>query len=263
MDLGLTNRVAIVPAASKGLGRAIAERLAQEGMKLATCARNEATLQQTAQQIRETTGAEVLAVAADVSKPEDVKRFVSQATERFERLDVLVTNAGGPPPGNFFDLTDEQWEKAFRLTLMSAVRLCREVIPYMQKQKWGRIVHITSASVKQPLNNLLLSNSLRLAVIGLSKHLANELASYNITVNAVCPGSILTERVQNLLQADAEKQGLPLGEAEKARLRQIPLGRFGKPEELADAVAFLASENAGFITGTAVQVDGGITKFVL
>jgi 3-oxoacyl-[acyl-carrier protein] reductase len=263
MDLGLANRVAVVAAASKGLGRAVAERLAQEGARLAICARNEDPLQQAAQEIQERTNAEVLAVPADVSNREEVKRFITRAVERFGHLDVLVTNAGGPPPGNFLSLDDAQWQAAFRLTLMSAVWLCREVVPYMQRQKWGRIVHITSVSVKQPLDNLLLSNSLRLAVIGLSKSLANELAPHNITVNAVCPGSVLTERVKLLLQAEAEKRRVSLEEAKRSRLRQIPLGRFGQPQDLADVVAFLASENAGFITGTAIQVDGGLTRFVL
>ncbi len=263
MDLGLSGRVALVAAASRGLGRATAERLAREGMRVAICARNEELLRRAAEEIQAATGAEVLAVPADVSKPEDVERLVSQTRERFGRLDVLVTNAGGPPPGNFFDFTDGQWEAAFRLTLMSVVRLCRAAIPPMKERKWGRIVHITSVSVKQPLPNLLLSNSLRLAVIGLAKSLAVELAPYNITVNSVCPGPIATERMEQLLQAQAQMQNIPLEEARAAWTREIPLARLGQPQELADAIAFLASENAGFITGAALQVDGGMVKFVL
>ena len=263
MNLGLEERVAIVAAASRGLGRATAERLASEGMNVAICARNEELLHQAAKEIQGATGAEVLAVPADVSKPEDVERLVSQTLERFGRLDVLVTNAGGPPPGNFFELTDGQWEAAFRLTLMSVVWLCREAIPPMRAQKWGRIVNITSVSVKQPVNNLLLSNSLRLAVIGLAKSLAAELAPYNITVNSVCPGPIATERMEQLLQAQAQMRNISLEEAKAAWTREIPLARLGQPQELADAIAFLASENAGFITGAALQVDGGMVKFVL
>jgi len=263
MDLELQGRVAAVAAASRGLGRAVAERLAREGARVAICARTEDALQQAAQEIQRQTGAEVLAVPADVSTPEGPKRFIAETLERFGHLDVLVTNAGGPPPGNFFDVSDAQWEAAFRLTLMSAVRLCREAIPPMQKQKWGRIVHITSVSVKQPLDNLLLSNSLRLAVIGLSKSLAVELAPYGITVNAVCPGPIATERLEQLIQAQAQMRGVSGEEARAAWTREIPLGRLGQPAELADVVAFLASERARFLTGVALQVDGGMVKFVL
>jgi 3-oxoacyl-[acyl-carrier protein] reductase len=229
-------------------------------MKLAICARRGEPLQQTAQEIQTATGAEILAIQADVSHPGDVKRFTQEAVERFGHLDVLVTNAGGPPPGDFFDLGDDAWEEAFQLTLMSTVHLCREAIPHMQRQQWGRIIHITSVSVKQPLDNLLLSNSLRLAVIGLSKSLANELAPYNITVNAVCPGSIATHRVESLILAQARKRGISVEESRRERTAKIPMGRLGKPRELAGLVAFLASEEAGFITGTAIQVDGGLVK---
>ncbi len=260
MDLGLKGRVALVAAASQGLGRAIATRLAQEGMKLAICARHEEPLKKSAEEIQRATRAEVLAVPADVTRSADIQRLVQKTVERFDSLDVLVTNAGGPPPGKFLDLKDSAWEQAFQLTLMSAVRLCREAIPHMQKQGWGRIIHVTSVSVKQPLENLLLSNSLRLAVIGLSKTLAQELAPFGITVNAVCPGPMATQRLEQLIATQAQHQGISLEEAKRSWTKEIPLGRLGQPEELADLVAFLASENARFITGTAIQVDGGMVK---
>jgi len=260
MDLGLKDKIGIVAAASRGLGEAVAKRLAQEGMKLAICARGEERLKRTAEEIRSATGAEVLPIRADVTQAEEIKRLVEEAVGRFGGLDVLVTNAGGPPPGRFFDFDDTAWEEAFRLTLMSAVRLCREAIPHMQKRGGGRIICLTSVSVKQPLENLLLSNSLRLAVVGLAKSLANELASQAITVNCVCPGPIATERLEQLIEAQAQRQGLSLEEARRSWTRDIPMGRLGQPEELADLVAFLASENARFITGTAIQVDGGMVK---
>lgn len=247
----------MVAAASKGLGKAIAKRFASEGMNVAICARDERTLHTTAQEIAQHTGAAVLPVRADVTHSDDIRRFVAQTVERFGSLDVLVTNAGGPPPGNFFALEDSHWEDAFYLTLMSVVRLCREAIPHMQKRGGGRIINIASVSVKQPIENLILSNSLRLAVVGLAKSLANELAPMKITVNTVCPGPTQTERMEQLLRA--------MGNVEEARrfwTKDIPMGRMGQPEELADLVAFLASENARYITGTVIQVDGGLVKSI-
>ncbi|HEY75961.1 MAG TPA: SDR family oxidoreductase [Thermoflexia bacterium] len=263
MDLGLKGKVALVTAASRGLGRAVALQLAEEEASVAICARKEGPLQATAEEIREATGAEVLAIPADVSVPEDVDRLVEAVLDRFGRIDVLVTNAGGPPPGRFLDLTPADWEAAVRLTLMSAVRLCYSVVPAMRKQGGGSIMAMTSISVKQPLPNLLLSNSIRLAVIGLVKTLADELAPDGIRVNAVCPGWTRTERVEQLLQDRAARNGTT-PEEEAARITAaIPMGRMGMPEELARAVAFLASPAASYITGVSLLVDGGMYRGVM
>lgn len=173
-------------------------------------------------------------------------------------IDILVANAGGPPPGPFLELSDAQWQAACQLTLMSAVRLARETIPAMIEQRWGRIIFSTSVSVKQPIEDLALSNALRLAVIGLAKSLANELAKYNISVNSVCPGATATDRMKELISAQAERQWISYRDAEQSWLRDIPMARLGRPGELAVLVAFLASERAGYITGTAIQVDWSV-----
>jgi len=263
MELGLSGKRALVAAASRGLGKAIALRLAEEGVEVAICARGLSKLEETAKEIEKATGAEVLAVQADLSDYGDIKRLVSLVEGEFGGIDILVSNAGGPPSGPFMELSDAQWEGAFRLTLMSAVRLAREAIPGMIARRWGRVVFSTSVSVKQPIENLVLSNSLRLAVIGLAKSLANELAGYNITVNSVCPGATATARLEELIEAQAAREGISYEEARRRWLEDIPMGRLGRPEELADLVAFLASERAGYITGTAIQVDGGAVRFPL
>lgn len=255
MDLGLSGKIGLVAAASKGLGKAVAHRLSQEGMKLAICARDDKTLHATAHEISALTGNEVLPIRADVTRPDDIKHLVAETVKRFGGLDVLVTNAGGPPPGNFFACDDAHWEHAFHLTLMSVVRLCREAIPHMQARGGGRIINIASVSVKQPIENLILSNSLRLAVVGLAKSLSNELARWKITVNTVCPGPTQTERMEQLFRASGN-----IEEARRFWTKDIPMGRMGQPQELADLVAFLASENARYITGTVIQVDGGLVK---
>jgi 3-oxoacyl-[acyl-carrier protein] reductase len=262
MNLGLTDKVALVTGASRGLGKAVALGFAQEGANVVICARGENALETTRQELAQATGRQVLAVAADVTRPEDVDRLVQATLDRFGRIDILVTNAGGPPAGTFLDFNPDVWQQAVNLNLMSAVRLCYAVVPVMRQQGGGRIVTITSVSVKQPLGNLILSNSVRMAVIGLTKSLSNELAQDNILVNSVCPSWTLTERVEELLRHRAEHNGTSF-EEERGRLeRDIPLGRLGRPEEFANVVVFLASECASYLTGVSIQVDGGFYKAV-
>lgn len=257
MDLGLKNKIALVAAASQGLGRAVAEELAAEGASLILCARGTATLAETAAAIAGQTGAHVLAVPADVTDATQVKQLVASGIERFGRIDILVTNAGGPPAGRFDQLSQEQWEQATQLTLYSAVRLAREVLPGMKARRWGRILNITSIAVKQPVENLLLSNSLRAAVTGFARTLANEVAQDGITVNNILPGYTRTERLEELAQMMADKQGISASEFRAKWEAEIPMGRLGEPRELAALAAFLVSERAGYITGTSIPVDGG------
>ena len=257
MDLGLKNKVALVAASSQGLGRAVAEELAAEGASLVLCARDSRTLAETAASIAEKTNAHVLAVPADVTVAEDIKRLVDAGNERFGRIDILVTNAGGPPAGRFEQLTHQQWEDAIRLTLLSAVELTRQVLPGMKERRWGRIINITSIAVKQPVENLLLSNSLRAGLTGFARTLANEVAPDGITVNNVLPGYTRTERLDELAQMMAEKQGISSSEFRGKWEKEIPMGRLGEPREFAAMVTFLASERASYVTGTSIQVDGG------
>lgn len=263
MNLGLKNKVALVAAASRGLGRAVAEELAAEGASLLLCSRSEDAINRTANEIAQATGGKVIAVAADVSNPDDVSRLVKFGTERLERIDILVTNAGGPPAGQFESLTPAQWEAAARLTLFSATELARHVLPGMKERHWGRILNITSIAVKQPVDNLILSNSLRAAVTGFARTLANEVAQFGITVNNIMPGYTRTERVEELARMMAEKQGTTPDEFVGRWEREIPLGRLGEPREFAALAAFLVSERASYITGTSIPVDGGWIKALI
>ena len=260
MDLGLGGRVALVCGASAGLGKAVAMGLGKEGARLAICSRTEEKLTKAAEEIRRETGAEVLAVRADVSIPDEVKELVRKTVAHYNRLDILVTNAGGPPFGHFLDLPEDAWEKALRLNLLSTLSLCREAVPHMKAAQWGRIINITSFVAKQPTDGLILSNMSRPAVLGLAKSLANELAIHNILVNSVCPGAFETERHLDLSRKRAQQEGIPVEEYIKSRAKDIPLKRNGKPEEFANLVVFLASERASYITGTVIQIDGGVIR---
>lgn len=260
MDLGLKDRVAIVAAASKGLGKAVALGLAREGCRVVIFSHNEENIRRAADEIRAAGGAEVEALAADVTREEDVRRVVECANERFGRVDVLFNNSGGPKPGMFDDLDDADWEQATDLLLLNAVRFTRLVLPGMKERRWGRIINSTSTSVKQPIPNLMLSNALRSAVTTMANSLAREVAPYGITVNNLAPGRIYTERIEQLDADTARRQGKPLDEVRQASLAQIPAGRYGRAEEFAAAAVFLASEPASYITGVTLLVDGGAFK---
>jgi 3-oxoacyl-[acyl-carrier protein] reductase len=262
MDLGLKDRVAIVAASSQGLGKAVALGLAREGAKLALCARTESKLSAASEQIRRETGAEILAQAVDVSVEEQVRSFVRAALDQFGRVDIAVANAGGPPPKPFSTTTVEDWQSAVRLNLMSTVFFARETLPVMQQRKWGRFIAITSMAVKQPIDGLILSNSIRLAVVGLVKSLSNEYARDNVLVNNLCPGYTLTARHEEFAERQAEAEKVGRAEIIERWSRQIPLGRLATPEEFANVAVFLASERASYITGTSISVDGGAVKGV-
>ncbi|HXJ05027.1 MAG TPA: SDR family oxidoreductase [Candidatus Acidoferrum sp.] len=263
MDLGLQGRVAMVAAASKGLGRAVAEELAREGASVAICARNASELAQAAAQIHGSTGREVFHQAADVTNPAAVSQFVAAVDERFGRLDICVTNSGGPPSKLFVDTDAEDWRAAVDLLLMSTVLFAREALPRMQKNNWGRFITITSSAVKQPVDGLLLSNSIRAAVTGLARTLANEYAAYGITVNNVCPGYTRTARLDNLAAAISARTGTQQDAVFAGWTRQIPAGRIGTPEEFAAVVAFIASERASYVNGASLAVDGGMVRSLL
>ncbi len=259
MDFGLKDRVAWVTAASKGLGFASAMALAREGCDLAICSRSEEAIAAAAERIRRETGRKVLALAADVTRKEDLDRFIDAALREYGRVDVVVSNTGGPPPGGFLDFDDAAWEAAFHSLLMPAIRLTRAALPSMRERGFGRLIYITSAGVKEPIPNLILSNALRAALTNMMKTLAREVAAYGITANTVAPGRIHTERVDFLDQSAAARSGRTVEEVRREQESRIPAGRYGRPEEFGQVVVFLASEQAGYITGSAIHVDGGMT----
>ena len=257
MNTGLRDKIAIVCAASEGLGRAAAEALAAEGCRLAICSRRQDAVDAVAAELRQRFGADVLAVQADLRQASDITTFVDATIRKFGALDVMVTNVGGPKPGLFDTLTDDDWLEAVQLLLMSVVRLTRQALPHLRKRGGGRIIHITSLAVKQPVAGLMLSNSVRAAVVGFSKTLSRELAKENITVNCVAPGYTRTQRVVRLNEATAAREGKPVEEIEQRLLANIPAGRLGEPSELAGLICYLASDQAAYITGSVIQVDGG------
>jgi 3-oxoacyl-[acyl-carrier protein] reductase len=260
VDLGLKDRVAIVAASSQGLGKAVALGLAREGARLALCARTDSTLRQAAEEIRAATGALVMTRVLDVTQSGEVRAFVAETMREYGRVDICVDNAGGPPAKSFAETTLEDWQRSAELNLMSTVYLAKETLPLMQARRWGRFLAITSMTVKQPVDGLILSNAVRSGVSGLIKTLANEYGPYNVLVNSVCPGYTATARLLSLAARMGEKEGVPPAQIEERWARQAPLGRVGRPEEFADAVVFLASERASYITGVALAVDGGIVK---
>ena len=259
MDLGLAGKVALVAASSKGLGKASALALAREGARVTICARTGADLDAAAAEIRRETGAEVLAVPADLATAAGIHSVVAATAERFGGVDVLVNNSGGPARGKFADFTDEDWRVAFEVLTLNFVRFVREVVPYMRRQRWGRIVGIQSSSVKQPVEGIDLSNALRPGVAGLVKSLMPDLAKDGITVNLVLPGIFLTSRI--IAGAGRSPEGDKALQEQLAPIAAtIPVGRLGDPKELGSLVAFLASQRASYITGAVYQVDGGIIR---
>ena len=263
MDLGIKGRVALLAASSKGLGRAVAEELAGEGVSLVLCARGEPALRETAEGIAKGYDVPVLAVPADVGKAGEAERVVREGIAKFGRIDLLLTNSGGPPAGPFESLTREAWTSATALVLSSVVAFCQAVVPGMKERRWGRILNVASIAAKQPVDNLMLSNSIRAAVIGFARTLANEVASFGITVNNLLPGFTRTERMVELAEVTAKKEGITVQQALARYAAAVPLGRMAEPQEFAALAAFLASERAGYITGQSMAVDGGWIRSLL
>jgi 3-oxoacyl-[acyl-carrier protein] reductase len=263
MDLMLKDKVAIVGGASKGLGRACAQALAEEGAKVAICSRSSADLEKAAQEIRGATGSEVLVFAGDLERAETIQSLVASTLERFGRLDILVSNSGGPPLADAADATEEQWATAVQRSLLFFARMAREALPHLKKSGAGRIVNILASTVYQPIPKLALSGATRMGVIAFAKSLADEVGRDGILVNNVCPGSILSERMLTNVTARAKEKGWSIDEALQERAAETALGRIGEPKELANLVAFLASPKSSYITGTTMRVDGGLVRSVM
>ena len=263
MDLGLKDKVTIIGGASKGLGRACAQVLAEEGAKVTICSRTSADLEKAADEIRSSTGAEVMTYAADLDKLESITGLISSTVEKFGGLDILVNNSGGPPLARAVDATDEQWETAVHRSLMYFGRMCRESIPHLKQRGGGRIINILASTVYNPIPNLALSGATRLGVVAYSKSLADEVGRDGILVNNVCPGSISSERMLSNVTSRAKELGITVEEALATRAKETAIGRVGEPVELANLVAFLASDKSTYITGTTILVDGGLVRSVM
>jgi len=263
MDLGLKGKVALVAGGSQGLGKAVARELSLEGALISICALDDGHLIPAAEEIMKETGCEVIALPADLAKAEDAREFVKKSVAHYGTVDILFNNAGGPPSLPLEEIDDELWHHGFQLNLMSTIAMTTEARPLMKKKKWGRIINSTSISVKQPIDGLILSNTIRAGVIGFAKTLSTALAPYNVTVNSLCPGYTLTDRVRNLSKAIAEREHTEPDKIIEQWESAIPAGRLGTPEEFAALVAFLASERAGYITGAAIQIDGGWYKGIM
>ncbi len=260
MDLSIKGKNAIVCASSHGLGKSAAVDLAKEGVNLAICSRNQEKINLVKSEIEQVSDVKVVAIQADLGSENDIDTLFYTAKEQLKTVDILVNNNGGPPPSTFEELTDEEWQKAFNGTMMSAIRLSRLVLPDMKKRNWGRIINISSISVKTPVNGLFLSNSLRMGVLGWAKALSDEVAPNGVTVNTVCPGTTKTERIQEILKAQSESSGKDRKEIEEAIAMNIPMKRIGDASDLSALIAFLASEKASYMTGLAIQVDGGSAR---
>lgn len=257
MEFSIKGKVALVTASSQGLGRAAATSLAKEGACIALCARDTEAVRAAAEEIGRETGAETAAFTADVADAEGIRRLIAGVTERFGPVQILVNNAGGPPAGPIDRLTDEEWEKGFHLTMMSMVRLTRAVLPGMKEHRWGRVISLVSLAAKQPIDDLLISSTLRPGILGLSKVLATQYGRYGVTVNTVCPGYVLTKRMEDLGRVRSKERNITMEQYLTESAAAIPTGRLGRPEEIGDVVAFLASERASFINGANLLVDGG------
>ena len=260
MDLGLKGKTALVAASTKGLGKATAIALATEGANVVVNGRHKQNLHDAADEIKSLTGNTPFTIQADVTKPEDIDRMYEEVVKKFGTIHVLVTNAGGPPAGGFADFSDQQWSDAVELNLMSTVRLIRKAVPAMREQKWGRIVNIVSLTVKQPADNLLLSNSVRASIIGLAKTISRDLAPDNVLINSIAPYYVSTKRIDYLMEQTGARLGITKDEAMRNIVKEIPVGRLGTPEEFGDLMAFLCSERNSYMTGSTIQFDGGAYK---
>lgn len=262
MELGLKGKKALIGGASKGLGKACAIRLAEEGVDVAICARGRESLDNATAEISSRAQVQVLSLQKDLTRIEDVNMAVAETLHSFGKIDILIANSGGPRPGSFFDLSEQDWEHAYKSVLYYVVELYRLVIPKMKENKWGRIINISSATVKEPSDNLILSNVFRVGVVSLAKTLSRELISDNITINNICPAAFRTDRALQLITEQSKSQGISIDEAEKRIVEKLPLKRFNSPMELANLAVYLASELSSGITGTTIQIDGGLQKFI-